>query len=305
MEQRDLAKSINVDGDITSLVALGDTLLVFTKDAEHRVKSPETLDPDRANPNMPWTNSKYSNFGSSNQIVARTLLQTNEMLKSANIKNIDSKKSVLNIVNEIKDALLECDTLYTELREELDIWEQKLNKAQSLAQITSSMPQVDRLEKRCGAFLISMTHAIRSISSIPFFFGITNSKGKNFDCLLSKLGAEHIEFKKFLYEYRDEIKLLTTLRNKHEHSDARDNLHTVINNITLTPDISVSFPTWHLSNEKPRFILQDMHKIIGFLLQMAESVFCHSIMLSVNRNLPYFIEKIDPDKPIVLKLRLG
>ena len=58
-------------------------LEVYKQDVTNRIQTPETIDPDRANPHTQFMAAVADNVGSSSPIVARVLLQGLEILNGA------------------------------------------------------------------------------------------------------------------------------------------------------------------------------------------------------------------------------
>lgn len=80
---RDGAGSIDFPpetGPIKRKIGFGDFMEVYTVHATYRVKTPDSLDPSRSVPNMPWAKSVQAPIGSSNPIVARIVIQLVEAL---------------------------------------------------------------------------------------------------------------------------------------------------------------------------------------------------------------------------------
>jgi hypothetical protein len=66
---------------------------------------------------------------------------------------------------------------------------------------------------------------------------------------------------------------------------------------------------WHISNEPPRPIREEMLASIAFLIQLAETMLIHLVMHSVSKRFPYIVVEIpdvdvDPKVPIRYRLSL-
>ncbi len=65
---------------------------------------------------------------------------------------------------------------------------------------------------------------------------------------------------------------------------------------------------WHVSDEVPRPIKEDMDAANHFLLQVAEAMLIHLVMHSLSKTFPFVIEEIPEDRideKIPVKYRLS
>jgi hypothetical protein len=97
----------------------------------------------------------------------------------------------------------------------------------------------------------------------------------NFDYLeetLSKaVGREHV-LTAFVHQRAAGIRHLVDLRNSHEHPMDKK---TVIHNFRLMPDGRIAVPMWHLSDEEPQSLKEDMVSAVYFLVRVAEETLIH------------------------------
>jgi hypothetical protein len=90
------------------------------------------------------------------------------------------------------------------------------------------------------------------------------------------------------------VRYIVDLRNFHEHPKE---LKTIIEDFSLMPDAKIQVPMWHVSNEPPRPIREDMLASITFLIQLAEGMLIHLVMQKVSKQFPYIVVEV-PDADV-------
>ena len=131
----------------------------------------------------------------------------------------------------------------------------------------------------------------------------------NFDRLgrrLERVIGPSAPLTEFVKANVDSVRHLIDLRNFHEHPGT---LRTVIENFSLSPDERIQVPTWHVSNEPPNPIREEMLASIEFFIQLAESMLIHLVLLRLSKKFPYIIMEgrtgdIDPNVPIKYRLSI-
>jgi len=53
---------------------------------------------------------------------------------------------------------------------------------------------------------------------------------------------------------------------------------------------------WHVSDQEPHPIREEMLAAVDFLIQMVETMLIHLVMAKVTKNTPFIIEEIDDSK---------
>lgn len=315
MLPRDSAGSFELKegtGPITAMCPCGEFLEIYKVDKTFRIKTPESIDPERTNPNALWTNSPVSDDGSSNPIIARVLLQSYDILNTASFANEVDKEAVTLHLHSCKEALLSSELLARRLISQIDeivakiqqVGVSKDNNGRGL----NPFPQVQNLDVDCGAFLIQANRAIKIICELPNFFISLDRYDSNFEHLAKSLESQigtDSKLTKFVKDNAANIKYLIELRNKHEHP--KKEKRTVIDNFRLMPNSMIRAPHWHLSDSEPHSIKHEMLAYIEFLTEMAEFMLIHLVMQSISKTLPYIVlatpeEKIDVTKPIRYQL---
>src|SRR5712692_5775154 len=69
-------------GGITAMCSCGEFLEVYKQDRTFRIKTPESIDPDRTNPNAPFVAAVSDTVGSSSPAIARVLRQGRDIIEA-------------------------------------------------------------------------------------------------------------------------------------------------------------------------------------------------------------------------------
>lgn len=300
-------------GAITAMCPCGEFLEIYKIDKTFRVRSPEAIDPKETNPNAMWVMSPMSDVGSANPIVARILLQGHEMLKAVAFDREVDDEAVIKQLHSCKELLLACESAAKKTAFSIDSIIDQIRKSglsrDSKGRGLNPFPQVTDLEAQCGAFLINANRVIKLVCELPQQFIPLDRHDSNFDYLAKRLEAAiggNTPLVEFVKDNADGVRYLIDLRNFHEHPKEK---RTVIENFCLMPDSSIRMPMWHLSDQEPRPIKDEMDAANYFLMHIAEAMLIHLVMHAVSRKFPYIIEEIPDDKvdekaPIKYRLSL-
>lgn len=299
-------------GPITGMQSCGNFLEVYKRDKTFRVQTPESLDPDETNENIPWVATPVADVGSANPIVSRIFMQASDVLSAAIFENTVDKDSLRLAMHTIKETLLGCekifDKLYSEteaIREQIEKKGLELQRGRTL----NPFPHVPELDQQAAAFLIQAKRALVQIGTLPKYFYDIPSRGANFHKIESQLRQDPSasdELADFVASVADEIQRIVYLRNFQEHPGEKS---TTVTNYTLTPDVSILAPQWTLSGEESRFVTEDMYDIVVYILLLAESFFLHLVQHNLSRKFPYIIvqtreEDVDENCPIMFRLEI-
>jgi len=297
-------------GNITGMFSTSDFLEIYTETETYRVKSPETIDPKVTNPNAPWVSSKSSDFGSSSIIVARVLLQGNDMVGSL---TTEDKDRVLRQLHTCKEALLACEKVRLRVTEGAESIVNNISKnGVNLEQgrHVKDLPQVPNLEDDASSFLINIKRAIVCICYLANYLLPLPKKDNNLEHLkksLSKLNDNRYDpLIKTIDGFIPGTKHLIELRNFQEHPGDKI---TYIENFTVTPKNEVSYPVWYVKGNDPESIVASMKYAIDFVVTLSESMLVHYLLASTKSKFPQYVEEIpekdiDPKKPIKYRLSI-
>lgn len=287
-------------GPITAMCPCGEFLEIYKVDKTFRVKSPESIDPQETNPNAMWVTSPVADVGSANPIVARVLLQGHEILKAAVFEYDVNKEAVTKQLHSCKELLLACENTAHKISTSIDSIVHQI-RAGGLSQDNKGrginpFPQVPDLDTQCGAYLIQANRVIKLICELLQQFIPLERPDSNFDYLGKRLETaigSDLPLTTFVKDNAECVRYLIDLRNFHEHPKEK---RTIIENFRLMPDSRIQVPMWHLSDQDPHPIKEEMDAANQFLLEMTEAMLIHLVMHSVSRKFPFIIEAVPDDQ---------
>jgi hypothetical protein len=177
--------------------SFGDFMEVYKEDMTFRVRTPESIDPDRTNPHAPFVAAVSDSVGSASPVVARVLLQGRAIVETAILDQKVDKAAIAQVLHTCKEALVVCEKIGVRISSRIhDIVEEIRTsgiKRDSRGAALNPFPQVPELELDATAFLIHAKRAIHSICRLPPLFLPVPDKDSNFDALgkLSKQRLVH------------------------------------------------------------------------------------------------------------------
>jgi len=312
---RDSALSIELQegtGGIIAMCSCGDFMEVYKEDTTFRIRTPESIDPGRTNPNARAVAAVSDNVGSASPVVARVLLQGRDILQMAIFDQKVDKDAIVQALHACKEALIVCEKVSTRVASRVDEIIQNIQtgglQRERRGGALNPFPQIPELEPDATSFLIHAKRAVLEICRLPPLFLPVPAKDSNFDYLGKTLevaiGAE-VPVTKFVRDNAAGVAYLIDLRNYQEHPGAK---RTTITNFAVMPDDSIAVPMWHVSGETPRPIREEMAGATEFLVQMAEAMLIHLVMHTVDKRWPFIIEEVDAtqvDPKIPIKYRLS
>jgi hypothetical protein len=314
---RDAGGSIEITegtGPIRAMLSTGELLEMYKADKTFRIETPETIDPERTNPNAPFTVRTVQNVGTSNRIVARVLLQGVQLLNFALMPQ-DQMTAIRKQLHQCKELLLRAEASAAQVSSNIEAIEKQMR----LAGINptepiplkdgrvAKTPHVENLESDCSNFLVEVNRAIRVISALPSLFILLKKTDNNFDhlgkTLADEIGGDEV-VTKFVKAAAGEVRHLVEMRNYLEHPNGK---RTIINNFQLLPDGRLRPPTWHLSDEPPLPIARDMSAMIDLLIEVTEELLIHLVIYRGRERMIFSVQEItadqmDRDFPVKYKL---
>lgn len=297
---RDSAGSLDLHGGtggITAMCSCGEFLEVYKEDVTFRVKTPETIDPGRTNPNTPFVAAVADTVGSSSPAVARVLLQGRDIVETVVFEREIDKAAVVQVLYQCKEAIIACEKAARRVASSVDTIIEDTNTAGAKRDSGGALnpfPQVLDLDSDATVFLINAKRAIQLICRLPAVVLALPSKDNNFEhlakTLATTLGPE-AAVTEFVRANAAPVRYLIELRNWQEHPNAK---RTIIANFSVAPDGTLTPPMWHISDETPQPIRDDMLTGVEFLVQMAELMLIHLVMHASDKRIPFVIVELDP-----------
>lgn len=303
-------------GAIKKMLGLHDFMEIYTVGATYRVKSPDSLDPSRTVPDMPWSQSLHSSVGASNPIVARIVIQLADALGNWPLRN-GKPDDVKHHLHACKEDALICEAAYNRLKGPYDkavarINERKINIKRGIIEC----PSIPTLRDEATAFLTSMKRAMQSVGEVFNQFYVPDGKrpkvsNANFDFALTRLENSqpvNQNFIDYLRRMIPFIKRFVDLRNGLEHSAS--GAPTVINDFRITPK-GITPPSWSRPGlQEEGAVVGEMGDSLEILVELCEHVFFFGLLdnIAPNFRIGFEVEpvpdtEIDPECPIRYRLK--
>jgi hypothetical protein len=293
------------------MCSCGGFLEVYKEDTTFRVKTPDSIDPGRTNPNAPFVAAVSDTVGSSSPTVARVLLQGRDILEVAIFERQIDKADVMQTLHACKESLIVCEKTARRVGSAVDKIIEQIQTSgverDSRSRALNPFPQVLELDSDATAFLINAKRAIQAICRLPSMFLPVPARDNNFDALSKTLATTvgtQAPVAEFVQANAGGVRYIIELRNYQEHPHEK---RTIIDNFAVMPDGSILEPKWYISGDPPGPIRDEMAAAAEFLVQMAESMLIHLVMHTVDKRIPFVIEEVDatqlnPKMPIKYRL---
>lgn len=261
------------------MLGLDGFMEIYTVRATYRVKTPDSLDPARTVPNMPWSQSVHAPVRASNPIVARVVIQSVEALGNWPLRN-GKPDAIKRHLHTCKEEALICEAAYNRLKVPYDSVVARVTEGKlTIKRDVVECPSLPTLRDDATAFLTSAKRALQSIGEVLNQFYASDGKkpkvgNANFEYAITRLENSPPVNQDFIDYLRKTVpitKRFVDLRNGLEHPTNAD--ATVIEDFRLTPK-GITPPTWQcgsLAREAP--VLDEMRGFLEFLVGFCEQVF--------------------------------
>ena len=300
------------DKDVShSMIVIKDRLYCFSERSIKEILTAETLDPDNKHPDTRHSFQTIFNIGTSNSFVARTIIQSNEILNSVILKHGLDKQKILNqiwicsklffnceesfqnIFSQTNDLMYKCDELITKHKE---------------GSFISQLPQVENLEQSVVAFL---GHAKRFLETSHKLFCIFynspdfEANFKSYRDWLKKNKPDCEELLSVLEQDKKWIQLLAWYRNALDVNHSKPKFNVTINNFKLQKGNKFSNPSWKYDFRAKRSediqevasdIITDMDIHMTNLLTFFEEIFLLCIKDNWDNRFKFEVFKHSDDK---------
>jgi len=161
---RDAAGSLELQGGtggITAMCSCREFLEVYKEDVTFRVRTPESIDPARTNPNAGFVAAMTDTVGSASPAVARILLQGCEIFEAAALTRAVDKSAVVQTLHSCKEAVVVCEKVAERVAGRVDAIVAEVEAAGGLkrekrGRALHPFPQVADLDSDATSFLIQL-----------------------------------------------------------------------------------------------------------------------------------------------------
>lgn len=285
---RKAARTIKLDGKIEDIICTSNGCFCYTENSVRKIRTPEEIDPDNLNNDIPFENTSYRKSGTRNYITARVVIQSKRFLDAVPTK-VD-KSIVLAYLMEIETNLLLCNRIFNGIKKQ--ITQKDKIKIRHRNGVIDKLPVIEELDIQVYQFLMSAKQVQQIVVSI--FNEFHEYQGKKLDVphinkMIEKMDQENPFFKD-LKANQDIYKSIVDIRNAQEHPNK--NRYLTIDNFMLHNDGKIYVPCIRYFNSGLRFeadIVPWMQSVIVGLLHLVEMQMlynvCKSILIPQNFNL--------------------
>jgi len=298
--------SENSNDEVQYLIKLQDSLYAFANNYITKILPAESIDPQNLHPDTRHSNQRIYSIGCSNSWVARSIIQTKQILDSIILNPEISKQEVLDHAWCCTEFLLNSEAAYYQIyKETLEL----MPKCDSIIEESKkgtnipTLPQVEGLENNVATFLgnakrfLEKTHEL-----LCLFYGapISDSNFKTYREWLAKNRPNKQNLIKLLEDDKAWIKQIAFMRNAHDINHAKQGFCLEIENFKLNPGNKCSTPAWRFDfSAKPEGatqkyysdIVSDMDIHLTNLLTFFEDLLLKCIIDSSDNNYKFKIFK--------------
>lgn len=292
---RNSAFSINVsdpnsnDKDsIHSMITIEDRLFCFAEKSIKEILTAETIDPDNEYPETRHSFQTIYNIGTANSFVARTIIQSNEILNSLILKDGLDKQEILNHIWACSNFIISCEDsfnkIFIQTNELMYKCDEIITKHKG-GTFIPQLPQVDDLNQHVVSFLGNAKRFLEASHSLFCIFYGSPYYDANFKCYrdwINKNKPECKELIRVLEQDKEWIQLLAWYRNALDVNHSQPRFMVTINNFKLHKGNKFSNPSWRYDfraknggnlQEIASDIITDMNIDLTNLLSFFEEIF--------------------------------
>ncbi len=300
----------------TSMLTIRDSLYIFTTTAIYRILTANTLDPDRKHPETMHSYEKIYSIGSHKPMVARTIIQFNDIFKF-----LDSPLNQEKLINRLWTCtkhLLDCEKVsfyvYDQTMKLMPLCDKIIEENRDKGKIPA-LPKVPDLDTYISHFLFSGKHMLTEVFGfLHDFFDMPYSAkncahfDKHIEWTTKKFGTEH-PLSKLLCQDENWMRVIAECSNAIRHPEPDQVVE--IQNMVFNAGNRFSTPSWKYNLTKkslgeynhPVDLITDLdtfcHNMVTFLEELilwsVEEIFKTSKIYSLQS---YSSEKMNTDCPV-------
>lgn len=298
---RDKGFSINlVDPDdldaiqkITGALTIRDNLYIFTTTSIYRVLTADTLDPDRKHPETLHTYEKIYSIGSQKLMVARTIIQFNDIFKF--LSSPLNQEELLDRLWTCTMHLLDCEKasfyVYDQTMKLMPVCDKIIEENKVTGRIPA-LPKISDLDTYVSHFLMSGKHMlVETFGFLHDFFGMPYSAtnfahfDKHIEWITKKFGDEHA-LNKMLHNDKNWIQIISACSNAIRHPEPNQSVN--IQNISIKAGNKFSTPSWKYNLTKKG--LGEYQHHVDLISDL--DAFCHNMMTFLEELLLSSIDEV-------------
>jgi hypothetical protein len=236
--------------DEVQLIKLQDSVYAFANNYITKILPAESIDPQNLHPETRHSNQKTYSIGCANLWVARSIIQTKQILDSIILNPKISKQEVLDHAWCCTELLLNCEAahyqIYKETLELMPKCDAIIEESKKRTHIPT-LPQVERLEDKVAIFLGNAKRFLEKTHEFLCLFYDAPNSSSNFQTYrewLAKNKPNKQDLIKLLEDDKAWIKKIAFMRNAHDINHAKQGFSLEIENFKLNPGNKCSTPGW-------------------------------------------------------------
>ena len=240
---------VGSDGDdsaIHEMIPLGDFMYVVKERGVYSMQLADQIDPGRTNISVPNVQQKILPIGSSDPIVARTLLTAHTLFKAELLGPSFNEKKGVELMLELLKSIVAMIGMRVEL-EAADAQARAAFEARAQACGALALPAIANLKARCDAFSQKGGHVVDILENIAKLFYRSELKSKWIDALCELTAQRYGEgspFAQYMTKARPFLLFVRDMRNMIEHP--KDDKHVKVRDFRLLPSTEIAPPTFEI-----------------------------------------------------------
>ena len=272
---------LDEDDRVVELISRDHGLFAITLSRIICTRSPDQLDPNLEHAEAPWEQSNYLPHGSSDLLVARTVLQTKALADILYDRENDTHKTMMGVSWEVLNSLISLrvikERLDKQVSEILEIVEANLD-TYTKGNSPKPLPMVLYYDIEFRSFVNEVRRALSTISNLFAALTSEDFSGGHFHKALNwsvkESGKESILSQMLLNDQRW-INVWIAMRIAIEHP--KSDKYIEILNFSLEADRTVRLPTWRFIHpdydmQKPQNLLKIFEVCINNILKFFEDL---------------------------------
>lgn len=230
------------------LLLRGSGLFAVTSSKIIKIQDPDVIDPERLNPDAPWTQSIFLPHGKTDPFVARTILQSREMADIFLTTGSEEYRSFMDVSWEVLSSLVSIRMIRSRLEKQISEIAQQIDVNRSRYVEGMSPKPLPILEYYDIEFRSFVNEVRRVLTSISRLFEVLHDHeipNGHFHKALSWAGKKHGQ-DGLLYQMLEKdlkwIRVWVDVRIAIEHPKPDSYVET--SNFSLEPNRRIRLPTW-------------------------------------------------------------
>lgn len=253
---RDAAASLRIgdesDGGISEMISFDKRLLTLTTQSTFEVFLADQIDPGRTNPDVPNAHERILDHGTESEIVGKTILLSDQLLKSGFVAGHVDRDVVMPIMLELAKILAGINGRIANYSTMCEAAIAKIPEASEDIRNRNSfaVPKVAGAENICQDIFLEAKRALQKQIDLACVFFPDFPRGyfpKLREYLIKRYG-DGDEFAAYVGGIEHHCKFIVETRNAIEHP--RPNYQVILRNVRLNENAEVELPTFELIHDE-------------------------------------------------------